>query len=190
MLVEDVPGCCLRISAITRVCYNENGLVQYWLKTVHITIVVSHNYLIGRCLHDLDSHNIYKTLLCIYMVYTIFTLLKDRYTGIPIWNMSNYQGNCNYNVTLLICLSLCYNLRHVKYVVPTAHGRLRCNQCYGHKGCYGQKAPLQILNWHTWSSIQSECADFQHMHAYLSQGTRPSKKLANIRNYKIYLNVE
>lgn len=40
-----------------------------------------------------------------------------------------------------------------------------------------------------WHSIQSECADLRRTHAHLRQGTRPSKKLTNIRDVKRYLRV-
>ena len=40
-----------------------------------------------------------------------------------------------------------------------------------------------------WLSIQSECQDLRRTHAYLHQGTRPSKKLTNIRDVKRYLRV-
>ena len=40
-----------------------------------------------------------------------------------------------------------------------------------------------------WVSIQSECQDLRRTHAYLHQGTRPSKKLTNIRDVKRYLRV-
>ena len=38
-------------------------------------------------------------------------------------------------------------------------------------------------------SIQSECADLRRSHAHLKQGTRPSKKLTNIKDVKRYLSV-
>ena len=41
----------------------------------------------------------------------------------------------------------------------------------------------------TWLSIQSECPDLRRTCAHLRQGTRPSKKLTNIRDVKRYLNV-
>ena len=40
-----------------------------------------------------------------------------------------------------------------------------------------------------WLSIQSECADLRRTHTHLKQGTRPSKKLNNIKDVKRYLNV-
>ncbi|KAK3715784.1 hypothetical protein QZH41_018836, partial [Actinostola sp. cb2023] len=40
-----------------------------------------------------------------------------------------------------------------------------------------------------WQSIQAECADLRRTHAHLTQGTRPSKKLTNIKDIKRYLNV-
>ncbi len=40
----------------------------------------------------------------------------------------------------------------------------------------------------TWLTIQSECADMRRVHAHLTQGTRPSKKVTNIRDVKRYLN--
>ena len=40
-----------------------------------------------------------------------------------------------------------------------------------------------------WFSVQNECPDLRHVCAHLKQGTRPSKKLTNIRDVKRYLNV-
>ena len=39
-----------------------------------------------------------------------------------------------------------------------------------------------------WLAIQSECPDLRRTRAHLHQGTRPSKKLTNIRDVKRYLN--
>lgn len=41
-----------------------------------------------------------------------------------------------------------------------------------------------------WLNIQSKCAALRRTHAHLKQGTRPSKKLTNIKDVKKYLNVE
>ena len=38
-----------------------------------------------------------------------------------------------------------------------------------------------------WLDIQSEYPDLRRTHAHLKQGTRPSKKLTNIKNFKRYL---
>ena len=51
------------------------------------------------------------------------------------------------------------------------------------------KTSLSFLSRSAWSKIQSECADLRRTHAHLSQGTRPSRKLTNIRDIKRYLNV-
>ncbi len=40
-----------------------------------------------------------------------------------------------------------------------------------------------------WREIQSECPDLRRTHAHLKQGTRPSKKVTNIKDVKKYLNV-
>jgi hypothetical protein len=40
-----------------------------------------------------------------------------------------------------------------------------------------------------WLDIQSDCPAFRRTHGHLKQGTRPSKKLTNIRDVKHYLNV-
>ena len=40
-----------------------------------------------------------------------------------------------------------------------------------------------------WLSIQSECPDLRRTHAHLKQGTRPSKKTANVKDVKRYLSV-
>ena len=40
-----------------------------------------------------------------------------------------------------------------------------------------------------WFNVQNECPDVWHVCAHLKQGTRPSKKLTNIRDVKSYLSV-
>ena len=40
-----------------------------------------------------------------------------------------------------------------------------------------------------WFSVQHECPDLRRVYAHLKQGTRPSKKLTNIRDVKHYLNI-
>ena len=40
----------------------------------------------------------------------------------------------------------------------------------------------------SWLAMQSECPDLRRTRAHLHQGTRPSKKLTNIRDVKRYLN--
>ncbi|KAL2103187.1 hypothetical protein ACEWY4_000055 [Coilia grayii] len=40
-----------------------------------------------------------------------------------------------------------------------------------------------------WRSLQSECPDLRRTHAHLTQGTRPSKKLTNIKDVKRYLSM-
>ena len=40
-----------------------------------------------------------------------------------------------------------------------------------------------------WLATQSECPDLRRTHAHLQQGTRPSKKLTNMKDVKRYLNV-
>lgn len=48
---------------------------------------------------------------------------------------------------------------------------------------------LPFTSRKTWLSIQSECADLRRTHAHLIQGTRPSKKLTNIKDVKRYLSI-
>ena len=48
---------------------------------------------------------------------------------------------------------------------------------------------LPFTNRSAWLAIQTECADLRRACAHLRQGTRPSKKLTNIRDVKRYLNV-
>ena len=40
-----------------------------------------------------------------------------------------------------------------------------------------------------WREIQNQCPDLRRVHAHLKQGTRPSKKLTNIKDIKRYLNL-
>ena len=50
-------------------------------------------------------------------------------------------------------------------------------------------AKLPVTTRAAWLAIQSEYADLRRTHAHLTQGTRPSKKLTNIKDVKRYLNV-
>ena len=50
-------------------------------------------------------------------------------------------------------------------------------------------ANLPFTTRSAWLSIQNECPDLRRVHAHLRQGTRPSKKLTNIKDVKRYLNV-
>ena len=40
-----------------------------------------------------------------------------------------------------------------------------------------------------WLQSQLECSDLRRVHSHLKQGTRPSKKLTNIKDVKRYLNL-
>lgn len=51
------------------------------------------------------------------------------------------------------------------------------------------KSRLPFMTRSTWRSLQGECNDLRRTHAHLSQGTRPSKKLTNIKDIKRYLGV-
>jgi hypothetical protein len=51
------------------------------------------------------------------------------------------------------------------------------------------KVRLPFTSRTAWLSIQTECADMRRTHAHLMQGTRPSKKVNNIKYVKRYLNV-
>lgn len=65
--------------------------------------------------------------------------------------------------------------------------------------CVVMRTPLQeILNSNakvpftgrpTWLAIQSECSDLRRTHSHLRQGTRPSKKITNLKDVKRYLNI-
>ena len=46
---------------------------------------------------------------------------------------------------------------------------------------------MPFVNRPAWLSLQSDCADLRRCHAHLKQGTRPSKKVTNIRDVKRYL---
>ena len=48
---------------------------------------------------------------------------------------------------------------------------------------------LPFTSRSAWRSIQSECSDLRRTHAHLLQGTRPSKKLTDIKDVKRYLRV-
>ena len=50
------------------------------------------------------------------------------------------------------------------------------------------KSSLPFSTRSAWLQIQSDCPDFRRVHAHLKQGTRPSKKLTNVRDVKRYLN--
>ena len=49
--------------------------------------------------------------------------------------------------------------------------------------------PLPFTSRSAWHSIQNECPNLRRVHAYLKQGTCPSKKLKNIADVKRYLSV-
>ena len=48
---------------------------------------------------------------------------------------------------------------------------------------------LPFTSRSAWKGIQADCPDLRRTHAHLIQGTRPSKKLTNIKDVKRYLNV-
>ncbi|KAK3746301.1 hypothetical protein QZH41_004542 [Actinostola sp. cb2023] len=50
-------------------------------------------------------------------------------------------------------------------------------------------ARLPFTSRPAWLATQSECSDLRRTHAHLTQGTRPSKKLTNVKDIKRYLNV-
>lgn len=50
-------------------------------------------------------------------------------------------------------------------------------------------AKLPFTNRSVWLGLQAECSDFRRTCAHLRQGTRPSRKLTDIRDVKRYLNV-
>ena len=50
-------------------------------------------------------------------------------------------------------------------------------------------AKLPFTRTAAWLALQAECPDLRHTHAHLTQGTRPSKELTNIKDVKHYLNV-
>ena len=46
---------------------------------------------------------------------------------------------------------------------------------------------MPFVNRPAWISLQADCPDLRRCHAHLKQGTRPSKKLTNIKDVKRYL---
>lgn len=48
---------------------------------------------------------------------------------------------------------------------------------------------MPFISRSAWLAIQSDCSDLRRTCAHLKQGTRPSKKLTNVRDVKRYLNV-
>ncbi|XP_078487442.1 uncharacterized protein LOC144745256 [Ciona intestinalis] len=54
-------------------------------------------------------------------------------------------------------------------------------------GCT-QHIRLPYTNRRPWLTIQKDCKDLRRVHAHLTQGTRPSKKLKNLGEVKRYLN--
>jgi len=46
---------------------------------------------------------------------------------------------------------------------------------------------MPFINRPAWISLQADCPDLRRCHAHLKQGTRPSKKLTNIRDVKRYI---
>ena len=50
-----------------------------------------------------------------------------------------------------------------------------------------KKSNLPFTTRSAWLQIQNDCPDLRRVHAHLKQGTRPSKKITNIRDVKRYL---
>ena len=50
-------------------------------------------------------------------------------------------------------------------------------------------AKLPFTSRAAWVALQAECSDLRRTYAHLTQGTRPSKKLTNIKDEKRYINV-
>ena len=50
------------------------------------------------------------------------------------------------------------------------------------------KSNLPFSSRSAWRQIQNDCPDLRRVHAHLKKGTRPSKKLTNVRDVKRYLN--
>ena len=51
------------------------------------------------------------------------------------------------------------------------------------------KTSLPFTSRSAWLQSQLECSDLRRVHSHLKQGTRPSKKLTNIKDVKRYLNL-
>ena len=51
------------------------------------------------------------------------------------------------------------------------------------------RTKLPFTSRAAWLSLQSDCPDLRRTHAHLTQGTRPSKKLTNVKDVKRYLNI-
>ena len=51
------------------------------------------------------------------------------------------------------------------------------------------KCTMPFVNRSAWLVTQRDCPDLRRVHAHLHQGTRPSKKMTQIRNIKRYLHV-
>ena len=51
------------------------------------------------------------------------------------------------------------------------------------------RSTLPFTSKAAWKTIQAECPDLRRTHAHLAQGTRPSKKLTNVKDVKRYLKV-
>ena len=49
--------------------------------------------------------------------------------------------------------------------------------------------PLPFTSRPAWLQTQLECPDLRCVHSHIKQGTRPSKKLTDIKDVKHYLNV-
>ena len=50
------------------------------------------------------------------------------------------------------------------------------------------KTSLPFTSCSAWLQSQLECPDLRRVHSHLKQGTRPSKKMTNIKDVKRYLN--
>ena len=60
-------------------------------------------------------------------------------------------------------------------------------RCVSIQDVLDSKSNLPFTTRSAWLQIQNDCPDLRRVHAHLKQGTRPSKKLTNIRDVKRYL---
>ncbi|KAH3874557.1 hypothetical protein DPMN_037803 [Dreissena polymorpha] len=77
------------------------------------------------------------------------------------------------------------NCQICKFIIETEDSVVRA--LYGaNTAASGLQLPYASRS--AWKDIQQSCPDLRRVHAHLRQGTRPSKKLTNVRDVKRYLN--
>lgn len=102
--------------------------------------------------------------------------------------MGHLEAICLCNFTIWLLQSQCSPLPSV-FLNYTSYWRIRSLTSIDSGFSQQGNARLPFTCRASWLAIQSKCKDLHCTHAHLTQGTRPSKKLNNIKAAKRYLSV-